>query len=275
MDWEPLKDLSSTSQITRRPGSGKLENVFVLLDSRLTKINVSVYLMGSQVTNLPPPLPPDGSRASKHHQVGGWKACPGVSSLFSFYCPKLIRVCRWRPPACLSSGRLSGCRYVIFYISASAVKFTVIKQVSVVAEWKKKSHEWPLKAAGCRLGSFRSGWNVGFDSLKTSLKCDVLEPVRKSGQVWVTPSTTAVQSDLTLDPPGALGQPNKTDLFELKYMGSTLMGSGVSWWSPGAGASIMTVRLRRPILLPAHFPSSLDCRLWGQKFPLPRMIKGE
>lgn len=75
MDSEPLKYLSCTSQITRRPGSGEPENVFVILDSRLTKINVSVYLMGSQVTNLPPPLPPDGSPArlcaSKHHPVGG------------------------------------------------------------------------------------------------------------------------------------------------------------------------------------------------------------
>lgn len=38
---------------------------------------------------------------------GCWNACPGVSTLFSFSSPKLIRVCRWGPPACLSSGRLS------------------------------------------------------------------------------------------------------------------------------------------------------------------------
>lgn len=160
---------------------------------------------------------------------GGWKTCPDVSSLFSFSSPKLIQVCRWRPPACLSPGRLSSCRYVIFYISASAVKFTVIRQVLLLLS-ERKSHKWPQKAAGCCLGSFRSGWNVGFDSLKTSLKCvcDVLDPVRKSGQVWFTPPTTAVQSGLTLDPPGALGQPNKTDLFDLRWKSPKIWDP--HWW---------------------------------------------
>lgn len=93
MDSEPLKYLSSTSQIPRRPGSGEPGNVFVLLDSRLTKITVSVYLMGSQVTNLPPFLPSDGSPARLCAIMWGVErpvlVCP-ASSLSPLL---LIRVC--------------------------------------------------------------------------------------------------------------------------------------------------------------------------------------